>query len=1002
MNSILDFLSSLYGYFKENSVLYLWTLPDRKTHPFTADALQEMAATAEWLAPNHDVYFGVGTTTRPLGPYERPKNEDIIAIPGLWVDIDIQHHEAHKNQSLPPDVGSAMDLIPGNLPPSLVVWSGYGIHVYWLFKEPWEFETPEERNQAAQLLRSLQAVIKQNAASREWKIDPTADMARVLRLPGTVNRKIPDSPIQATVIETSDIRYNPSDIEELLPSVPVSTTQTSQTRTEKFERRPTDGPAELMLRNCRFLQHCQLNAKDITYAEWLAMLTNVARASDGIQAAHQVSALDLVRYRPEDTDKKLEEALAMNPQTCDYIRSVIGFPGCPQGGCGVQAPCGWSLSKIGQARAVVRGIPAPTPETVLTPEVLGALAVLKKHDQAEYAKFKATCKGRVNLNDLEKMVKQYKIQARQDSHLHVVQPGEKPSTRMLRATVPDLPIDLALPPNFRFEKSGILFVKETSSGDVQVYKAAGASAIISERLFNVDTETEKLEICFRYLNSWRKILFPRSTVMDSRKILRLADFGVAISSESAKYAVKWFDALLDVNQDRIPVTQAVSKLGWRSDREFVLPNFSPRYRIDIDDDGSQRTTSGFTTAGDREEWISRMQYLRQSPKARFIMAASFAAPLLRILGQRNFIIHNWGKSQDGKTAALWAAMSVWGNPDKLIGTFDTTTTAIERKAALHSDLPLAINEREVLSRNKKDDINPLLYTLGEGRGRGRGDKKGLQATATWRTIALSTGEGTLSNAGSFDGVMTRVLEICDGPLAHDREFARGLYYFLPRCHGHAGPEFLSQLLAADYGAIFTTYREFQSAFRASYPDRIDSHIDAVACVATADFLASAWVFGEPWEQARAGAAATAGHVLAGLIAKVEASEAGRAWEAFVDWIAENQYMFSDRTSGPRLGYIEKATPFESGGIFVIRSAVDQFLSERFSNSRKIIREWAAEGKIESFQNAGKIRYDTMGKALDGGVRPRVIKLKEFSIEPLCHYSGTEKISGTGSGTSLRP
>lgn len=994
MNSIHNFLSSLYANLEGNYNLYLWTVPGRKTHLFPVRDLPGMAAAAGQLAAAHDVYFGLGATARALGEYERPKNEEVTAIPGLWVDIDVLH-PVHKIKELPPNIESAMELLPNELPPSIIVWSGYGIHVYWLFREPWVLETPEERNQAANLLLALQSVIRANAIRKGWKIDPTADLARVLRVPGTLNRKLPDSPVQAMVIERSETRYNPSDIDDLLP--PVETSTQGASRTTDFERRPTDGPAELMLRNCRFLQHCQLNAAGINYAEWLAALTNIVRASDGIEAAHQVSALDTKRYKPANTDNKIKEALAMNPQTCGYIRGVIGFQGCPPSGCGgVQAPCGWSLSRVAQARAVVRGVPAPDPETVFVPEVLGALAILKKEDPTEYSKFKGMCKGRVNLNDLEKALKQ---QRKQD-HLHVVQPGEtsgeksgdKPGKRMLRDTVPDLPVELALPPNFKFEKSGVLYIRKTQDGDIMTYKAAGAPVVISERLFNVDLETEKLEICFRYLNRWRRVLFPRSTVFDARKVMRLADFGVPVSSESSKYLVKWFDALADSNKDTIPVTQAVSKLGWRGDREFVLPNFNQKYRIDIDDDGSQRSCSGFTAAGNRDEWVSRMQYLRQSPKARFILAASFAAPLLRILGQRNFILHNWGNSQDGKTATLWAAMSVWGNPDKLLGTFDTTSTAMERKAALHSDLPLAINEREVLNQHRKNDINPLLYILGEGRGRNRGNKTGLQIMATWRTIVLSTGEGTLSNSSSLDGVMTRVLEICDGPLAHDREFARGLYHFLPRCHGHVGPEFIGQLLVADYGTIFSTYREFQALFRANYPDRIDSHIDAVACVATADYLSSAWVFGESWDMSRAGAVAMAGHVLAGLVTRSEASESERAWESFVDWMAENQDRFSSNSYGSRFGYREGME------ICVIRSVVDRFLSEHFSSSRRVIRDWAAAGKIQIYQEKGKIRYDFMGKGLEGGLRPRVMKLKGFIFA----NSGTVEQSGTGSGTGLSP
>ena len=954
----LEFLTQLYAELPENLYLYLWTLPDKTTRPF--QDISSLPATYPT-----DTYFGLGATAQALQPNERAKSDQIQAIPGLWVDIDIQHPQAHKTQALPPDVTAAKALLPADLTPTIIVWSGYGIHVYYLFRESWVFDDAPERVRATKLLQALQGIVKHNAAQHGWRIDTTSDLSRILRLPGTQNYKLPDSPTPCYVLEYTSVRYNPTDIEDLLPPIPTTETDT---RTEKFERRPTDGPADLMLRSCIFMQHIQLNASSITYDEWLAAITNLVRASDGIQAAHHVSAMDTARYDSKVTDKKINEALGMmNPQSCDYIRSVIGFTGCPSAGCDVQAPCGWSLGRVAQARSVVRSIPAPTPEIVLTPDVLGALAVLKKHDAAEYAKFKAGCKGQVNLNDLEKAVKNHRRQAK-EQHLHVVQPGDRPGAVMLSSTVPTVPVDLALPPNFKFEESGILHLKQVNDS-IQTYKAASTPVIISERIFNMDTQLEKLEIAFRYLNGWRRAVFPRSTVFDSRKILRLSDFGVSVSSESAKYLVKWFDSLADVNQGNIPVTHAVAKLGWRGDREFVMPTLSQQYRVDIDDDGSQSTVAGFTAAGSRDEWITRMRYLRQSPKARFILSASFAAPLLRILGQRNFIVHNWGSSQDGKTATLWAAMSVWGNPDQLIGTFDTTPTALERKAAIHNDLPLAINEREVLNKFRKNDINPLLYVLGEGRGRGRGTKTGLQHTATWRTVALSTGEGTLSNSGSLEGVMTRVLEVPDGPLAHDREFARGLYHFLPRCHGHIGAEFLSNLLATDYATVYATYREYQTNYRANCPDKIDSHIDAVACVATADYLSSGWIFGEPWDQARTGAGATGQHVLTDLATRLEASESERAWDAFIDWMAENEDKFSGRANGPRYGYRE------GPDTFVIRSIVDRFLTDNYSGARRIIKEWGLMGRIEAFNHGGKTRFDTRGKSMDGGFRPQVIKLR---------------------------
>ena len=967
MNQIHSFLSLLYQYLDEKYFLYLWTLPGRKTSLFKANDLVTMSEMASQL--DGDVYFGVGATQKKLADYERPKNEEISVIPGVWVDIDVLHSQAHKSKKLPPDIDAALSLLPGNLPPSVVVNSGYGIHAYWLFREPWTLENAEERNQATELLRSLQAVIKHNASLKNWEIDTTSDLSRVLRLPGTMNHKL-KTLVPCKVVQQSDVRYNPDDIEELLPPVQENS---NGAREEKFKRLPTDGPASIMLKNCMFMKHCQLNAASLKYDEWLAMLTNIVRSSDGIQAAHDISSLDTARYNQKSTDKKINQALqAMNPQTCDYIRSTISFQGCPQNGCGIQSPCGWSLSRVGQARATVRAVPAPTPDTVYVPEVLGALCLLEKEAPQEYDKFYQSCKGKLNLNTLRAEMKKHR-----QVNLHIVRSGEKRGDRMISNTVQGVPLDLCLPLNFSITDEGITYVKITSDGNEIKYRAAGAPIIISERVFNVDTQTEKLEIAFKYFGKWRRVLFPRSTIFNSRQIINLADFGVPVSSESAKYLVKWFDALSDINQDRIPVTRSVSKLGWRGDKEFVIPSITTKYRVDIDDDGSKQSISGFTVKGSFEEWKTRMKYLRETPKARFILATSFTAPLLRILGQRIVIVHNWDDTQGGKTACQYASISAWGNPDRLIGTFDTTITALERKAFLYSDLPLAINEREVLSKKRKDEISSMIYMLCEGKGRGRGTKDGLQKQPQWINIVLTTGEGTITNPSSLGGIMTRVLEVQGGPLKHDIEFAKQLYHFLPRNHGHAGPEFIQQLLQVDHQDILDKYNSLRVMLRKKYPDKIDSHIDAVSCIAIADYLSSIWVFGESSEIAKNGAIATAENILSGLITKAEANESERAWNLFIGWLAENQERLSNRSSGTRIGYTE------NNNVCVFRKAVNDFLMDNFSNSRKIISDWGATGKIEVFGEKNKNgdiaqrKYDTISKTLEGSFRTRVIRLQKL-------------------------
>lgn len=955
MKDIYDFLSSLYGGL-ENKYVYLFELPGIKTHCFPTSKLGKMAHHAAQLAQKKNLYFGIGAVDHMLRLDERPKAEEVTAIPGLWIDIDIAG-AAHRETMLPPKIEDALGLLP-DIQPSMIVSSGYGIHVYWLFREPWEFDTEEERQKAGRLSQNLQVCIKKKAREKGWKVDTTSDLARILRLPGSMNRKIPENPVPCRVLEKSQIRYNPSDLEFMILDLEPCT---APLRLEGFTRNPSDGPAELQIKNCKFIQHCLVNADTISYDEWLAMLTNISRASDGLKAAHDISAKDKNRYDFKNTEAKITKALQMNPQTCEYIRSIICFQGCPEHGCGMQAPCGWSLSKIGRAKAIVKEIAIPEAENVLVPHVLDALNILKQEDPTEYTQFKGKCKGKINLNELEKSIK-----SNTKAKLHIVQPGEKPGKRMLSDTVPDVPVDLVLPPNFTFEETGILHAKENSQGVFVTSIASGCPVLISSRLCNIDTGLEKIELCFRYMGKWKKIPIERSIVMNSRTITGLADYGLPVSSEKAKYLVKWLDALADANKELIPVQYTVSKLGWRKKNEFILPGFDDRYKIDLDDEGSRKTIQGFGIAGKQSAWLDAMQELRKTPLARFILAASFAGPILKIAGQRNFIVHNWGQSQDGKTATLWAAISVWGNPDLLIGTFDATPTAIERKATLFSDLPLGINEREVLGKWKKDDISSLLYMLGEGRGRGRGDKRGLQSLSTWRTVVLSTGESTLSGASSQDGMMTRVLEICGGPLAHDREFARSLYHLLPRCYGHGGHLFLQKLLQEDPGNIVDAYRGTQGIMRDRFPNRLDSHIDAVACVSVADYFASMWVFGESIDEAGKGTADMSRTILEDLITLSEASEAERAWEEFVDYLAENEEKFSDRTMGQRFG-IKK-----DNYTYVIRRVVDEFLTNRGSSPKKIVKDWGDSGKIGSFTSSGKKRFDKQMRLFNSN--PRVIQI----------------------------
>jgi hypothetical protein len=79
----------------------------------------------------------------------------------------------------------ALERLP--LLPSAIIFSGNGLHVYWLFDAPVTAQTHQP------LVDKWQQLIKDNlideATGKKFDLDTTQDVARVLRIPGTTNSK---------------------------------------------------------------------------------------------------------------------------------------------------------------------------------------------------------------------------------------------------------------------------------------------------------------------------------------------------------------------------------------------------------------------------------------------------------------------------------------------------------------------------------------------------------------------------------------------------------------------------------------------------------------------------------------------------------------------------------------------------------------------------------------------------------------------------------------------
>ena len=96
-------------------------------------------------------------------------------------------------------------------------------------------------------------------------------------------------------------------------------------------------------------------------------------------------------------------------------------------------------------------------------------------------------------------------------------------------------------------------------------------------------------------------------------------------------------------------------------------------------------------------WKKECLEYRKNRHVRLLMDASFASVLLKILGCLCFVVHLWGPSGLGKTVAFIVAASIWGTPDDLILSVDSTLNYCTNRAALMKDIPVFVDETQLIT-----------------------------------------------------------------------------------------------------------------------------------------------------------------------------------------------------------------------------------------------------------------------------------------------------------------
>lgn len=449
-----------------------------------------------------------------------------------------------------------------------------------------------------------------------------------------------------------------------------------------------------------------------------------------------------------------------------------------------------------------------------------------------------------------------------------------------------------------------------------------------ERYINIDTDTEKVKLSFFKDGRWREITVDCGVIFNKSSISQLADRGVLVTSESAKDLVRYLSDVISLNAQEIPLYKSIGRLGW-VDGEFVPYKQSVKYDGDAD---FKSIYENVCECGSYDKWIEHVKELRKDINIRLVLAASFASPLIEVVGALPFILHLWGTTGFGKTVSLMIASSVWGNPEMgcLTKTMNMTANAMARTACFLYNIPFCADELQQIKTNWGTYDSLVMY-LTEGIDRGRAKARGgVEQTKTWRNSFIFTGEEPITKGVSGGGVKNRVIEVeCDRKIIQDGNYTANL---VKNNYGHAGKiyiDYIEKIMQADSDCI---KREYKQLFKdiIDTTDTTDKQALSMALMLLADRLACDCIFeDEPLtiEQVKQ-------YVVPESAVRVEE----RAYSEVVSLISRNKNKFDDM-SNDIWGKIQDDV------VIINRQVLEQELNKLGFDFNSIKKGWAKLGYL---------------------------------------------------------
>lgn len=476
-----------------------------------------------------------------------------------------------------------------------------------------------------------------------------------------------------------------------------------------------------------------------------------------------------------------------------------------------------------------------------------------------------------------------------------------------------------------------------------------------EILKNVDTAQERIKLAYFKSASWQSITVDRSVCANANKIVDvLSQYGIEVTSDNAKNMVRYISDCVGLNPATLNPKKSINRLGWAGGE------FMP-YADDIVYDGENDYSSIFSNvgvAGDFQRWKEYCGDLRKEKIVRLAFGASFGSVLIEPLNLLSFIFHIWGgESGSGKTVAIMAAMSIWGNPKigALVKTLDGTKVGIIRNAAFLYSLPFAGDELQTLQKEYKGNFDQLIYRITEGVDRMRGRAAGgVEETKTWHNSFLFSGEEPITKSNSRAGSKNRVIEV----EAEKKIIENGnqAVTFLTSNYGHAGKQLVEFLLNTNVQRLKEEYSGYFNDI--CQMDTTEKQAMAMSCILIADRILVEQIFTDEEPL-------TVDDVKEYLKSANEVDVAERAYQTVLNWIARNPIRFLDPKDDNSLNkgevwgkiFTDAEHPEDPPVAIINKDVLCGFLEQEGYDYAALCKKWVSKNRLKR-NSQGKYVHNT--------------------------------------------